>query len=146
MYIKQGNFMIVCGPVSGRDARYHEFGSGSRVADFSVRYDTEQSGEEGRKAGKYIDVKCWRDLSDYARYLEKGDVVLVAGRFVKDKKQDQDGNDRWYLNAEFVSAQPQIQIEEEGAFEENASPDDPLPEEFSKTNEYGEDDYPEALR
>lgn len=146
-YIKQGSFMLITGTVSGRDARYKEFESGSRVADFSVCYDHVSGDEPGRKKGQYIDVKCWRDLSDYARYLEKGDRVLVTGVLTKDKKPDQDGNDRWYLNADFCSAQPQIQIDDGGVeFEEDAATDDPLPEEFGGTNtEYGGGDYPEAL-
>lgn len=147
MYVKQGDYMIIVGAVSGRDARYKEFDSGASVADFSVRYDKDPGGESGAKQGKYIDVKCWRELSQYARYLERGDVVLVAGKLTRDKRKNDDGNDRWYLNAEFVSAQPQIAVEEEGSvFDENVPDDDPLPEEFSKQNALDEDDYPEALR
>ncbi len=147
MYVKQGDYMIVVGPVSGRDARYKEFDSGASVADFSIRYDKDPGGESGAKQGKYIDVKCWRELSQYARYLERGDVVMVAGKLTRDKRKNDDGNDRWYLNAEFVSAQPQIAEEEEGGvFDENVPDDDPLPETFAKTNAPDEDDYPEALR
>lgn len=147
MYVKQGDYMIIVGAVSGRDARYKEFDSGASVADFSVRYDKDPGGESGAKQGKYIDVKCWRELSQYARYLERGDVVLVAGKLTRDKRKDNDGNDRWYLNAEFVSAQPQIAVEEEGSvFDENVPDDDPLPKEFARTNNDAEDDYPEALR
>ena len=147
MYVKQGDYMVIVGQVSGRDARYKEFDSGASVADFSVRYDKDPGGESGAKQGKYIDVKCWRELSQYARYLERGDVVMVAGKLTRDKRKNDDGNDRWYLNAEFVSAQPQIAEEEEGGvFDENVPDDDPLPESFAKTNAPDEDDYPEALR
>lgn len=147
MYVKQGDYMIIVGAVSGRDARYKEFDSGASVADFSVRYDKDPGGESGAKQGKYIDVKCWRELSQYARYLERGDVVLVAGKLTRDKRKNDDGNDRWYLNAEFCSAQPQIAEEEEGGvFDENVPDDDPLPKEFAGTNNDAEDDYPEALR
>lgn len=147
MYVKQGDYMVIVGPVSGKDARYKEFESGATVADFSVRYDKDPGGESGAKQGKYIDVKCWRELSQYARYLERGDVVLVAGKLTRDKRKNDDGSDRWYLNAEFCAAQPQIQVEEEGgAFDENVPDDDPPPEEFSKQNALDEDDYPEALR
>ena len=147
MYVKQGDYMVIVGPVSGKDARYKEFESGATVADFSVRYDKDPGGESGAKQGKYIDVKCWRELSQYARYLERGDVVLVAGKLTRDKRKNDDGNDRWYLNAEFCCAQPTIQVEEEGGvFDENIPNDDPLPEEFSKQNAMDEDDYPEALR
>lgn len=147
MYVKQGDYMVIVGPVSGKDARYKEFESGATVADFSVRYDKDPGGESGAKQGKYIDVKCWRELSQYARYLERGDVVLVAGKLTRDKRKNEDGSDRWYLNAEFCCAQPTIQVEEEdGVFDENVPDDDPLPEEFSKQNAMDEDDYPEALR
>ena len=145
MYVKQGDYMVIVGPVSGKDARYKEFKSGATVADFSVRYDKDPGGESGAKQGKYIDVKCWRELSQYARYLERGDVVLVAGKLTRDKRKDDDGNDRWYLNAEFCAAQPQIQVEEEGGvFDENVEDDDPLPKEFTKGNEFA-GDYPEVL-
>lgn len=145
MYVKQGDYMVIVGPVSGKDARYKEFESGATVADFSVRYDKDPGGESGAKQGKYIDVKCWRELSQYARYLERGDVVLVAGKLTRDKRKNEDGSDRWYLNAEFVSAQPQIQMEEEGGvFDENVPDDDPLPESFTKGNEFA-GDYPEVL-
>ena len=93
MYVKQGDYMVIVGPVSGKDARYKEFESGATVADFSVRYDKDPGGESGAKQGKYIDVKCWRELSQYARYLERGDVVLVAGKLTRDKRKDDDGND-----------------------------------------------------
>lgn len=147
MYVKQGDYMVIVGQVSGRDARYKEFDSGASVADFSVRYDKDPGGENGAKQGKYIDVKCWRELSQYARYLERGDVVMVAGKLTRDKRKNDDGNDRWYLNAEYVSAQPTIQVEEDsGVFDENVSDDDPLPKEFAGTNNDAEDDYPEALR
>lgn len=145
MYVKQGDYMVIVGPVSGKDARYKEFESGATVADFSVRYDKDPGGESGAKQGKYIDVKCWRELSQYARYLERGDVVMVAGKLTRDKRKNDDGNDSWYLNAEFVSAQPQIQMEEEGGvFDENVPDDDPLPESFTKGNEFA-GDYPEVL-
>ena len=145
MYVKQGDYMVIVGPVSGKDARYKEFESGATVADFSVRYDKDPGGESGAKQGKYIDVKCWRELSQYARYLERGDVVLVAGKLTRDKRKNEDGSDRWYLNAEFVSAQPQIQMEEEGGvFDENVPDDDPLPESFTKGTEFA-GDYPEVL-
>lgn len=145
MYVKQGDYMVIVGPVSGKDARYKEFESGATVADFSVRYDKDPGGESGAKQGKYIDVKCWRELSQYARYLERGDVVLVAGKLTRDKRKNEDGSDRWYLNAEFVSAQPQIAEEEEdGVFDENVPDDDPLPEQFTKGNEFA-GDYPEVL-
>lgn len=147
MYVKQGDYMVIVGPVSGKDARYKEFESGATVADFSVRYDKDPGGESGAKQGKYIDVKCWRELSQYARYLERGDVVLVAGKLTRDKRKNDDGNDRWYLNAEFCAAQPQIAVEEDGSvFDENVADDDPLPKEFAGTNNDAEDDYPEALR
>lgn len=145
MYVKQGDYMVIVGPVSGKDARYKEFESGATVADFSVRYDKDPGGESGAKQGKYIDVKCWRELSQYARYLERGDVVLVAGKLTRDKRKNDDGNDRWYLNAEFCAAQPQIQTEEDGGvFDENVPYDDPLPDSFTKGSEFA-GDYPEVL-
>ena len=140
--------MLITGQVSGKDARYKEFDSGRRVADFSVCYGYAPGDEPGRKKGQYIDVKCWGDLSDYARYLEKGDRVLISGTLTKDKRQDQDGKDRWYLNADFCTAQPQIQLTEEEAepeMEEDAAEDEPLPKEFAETNPYGGGDYPEVL-
>lgn len=142
-YLKMGDSVVVWGRLS-RDASYREFeNSGARVANFSVKYGISDKlyGDSGARKGKYMEVKAWGDMSDYARYLEAGDTVLVAGELTLDKKPDRDGNDRWYLNADFVTVQPTIQIEEDAGFtEEDPAPDEPLPSEFA------EEDYPEVLR
>lgn len=172
MYVKQGDYMVIVGPVSGKDARYKEFESGATVADFSVRYDKDPGGEIGAKQGKYIDVKCWRELSECARHLERGDVVLVAGKLMRDKRKNDDGNDRWYLNAEtcvpqaavtlmvqhfseilmLVEMIPALEelaksvpgVQNGGVFDENVPDDDPLPDSFTKGTEFA-GDYPEVL-
>lgn len=137
-----GESIIIFGTIT-RDARYHEFESGFRVTNFSVRYGVDY-GEDGEKSGKFMDVKAWgRDfdhaLCDYCACLEKGDFVLVAGTMKKDNKPDQDGNDRWYLNAEYVAAQQTVQPEESD-YDEDAPEQDPPPP------QYADEDYPEALR
>ncbi len=150
-YFKQGKFMMLCGTVT-KDATHRVFDSGSKVANFSIRYDTDenQSDENGRKKGLYFDIKVWGSkplVFDLACCLEKGDIVQVIGVLKKDAKPDRDGNERWYLDAEYINVQQSVQIEESGAeMEEDEAPDDPLPEEFSKTNRYGGEDYPEALQ
>ena len=134
--------------------------------------EKDPGGESGAKQGKYIDVKCWRELSECARHLERGDVVLVAGKLTRDKRKDDDGNDRWYLNAEtcvpqaavtlmvqhfseilmLVEMIPALEelaksvpgVQNGGVFDENVPDDDPLPDSFTKGNEFA-GDYPEVL-
>lgn len=141
-YLKMGDSIAIWGRLN-KDASYREFDSGARVASFSLKYGTEEKlyGENGSKKGKYMDIKCWGDLSDYARYLEAGDTIFVAGQLKLDKKPDKNGNDRWYLNAEFVTVQPTVQAEEEPVFnEEDPAPEEPLPQEFQQ------DEFPEVLQ
>lgn len=147
-YLKMGDSVEVWGRLS-RDASFHEFGSGAMVTSFSVKYafDEKLYGDGNGRTAKFMDVKAWgreddRALCDYAACLEKGDRVTVRGTLTLDKKKDRDGNDRWYLNAEFIEVQQTVQIEDDGAVfsEEDPAPEEPLPREFS------EEDYPEVLQ
>ena len=146
-YLKSGDSVIVWGQLS-KDAAFREFESGAMVASFSVKYGVEEKlyGDNGAKKGKYMDVKVWgrdydRSLCDFCACLEKGDRILAAGELRLDRKQDRDGNDRWYLNADHVSVQQTVQHEEEGYAEEEP---EPAPEETQP--EMAEEDYPEVLR
>lgn len=147
-YLKSGDSVIVWGQLS-KDAAFREFESGAMVASFSIKYGVEEKlyGDSGAKKGKYMDVKVWgRDydhsLCDFCACLEKGDRVLAAGELRLDRKQDRDGNDRWYLSAEHVSVQQAVHLDEteDGSDEEQESSEDEAPSEMA------EEDYPEVLR
>lgn len=82
-YLKNGNYMIAWGAL-GKDARYREYPSGKRVANFGICYESLR-GAGGRYFSKYINVDVWGDLALYAGGLEQGDVVLVAGTVERDE-------------------------------------------------------------
>ena len=147
-YLKSGDSVIVWGQLS-KDAIFREFESGAMVTSFSVKYGVEEKlyGDGGSKKGKYMDVKVWgrdfdRALCDFCACLEKGDHVLVAGELRLDRKQDRDGNDRWYLNAEHVSVQQTVQPEEA----EDYAEEEPESEPEEAPPALAEEDYPEVLR
>ena len=146
-YLKSGDSVLLWGQLN-KDAVFREFESGAMLTSFTVKYGVSDQlyGDSGRRKGKYMDVKAWgRDydhkLCDYCACLEKGDSVLVAGVLTLDKKPDRDGEDRWYLNAEYVNVQPIVEATEEQTFTEEDGPGDDLPEEFLDQN-----DYPEVLQ
>lgn len=147
-YLKSGDSVIVWGQVT-RDASCKEFDSGAKVVNFSVKYGYEDRlyGDGGTGKGKYMDVKCWwsdfyPDIFNLCSCLERGDRVLVAGKLTLDRKPDRDGNDRWYLDPEFVSVQQTVQVDDGAAYDE----DEPEPEEEAPPREFAEEDYPEVLR
>lgn len=144
-YLKSGDSVLIWGQLN-KDAQFRQFESGTMVASFSVRFGFEDKlyGDTGKRKGKWMDVKAWgrdydHNLCDYCACLEQGDSVLVAGTLTLDKKPDRDGNDRWYLNAEYVNVQPTVEAAEQ-VFTEEDGPGDDLPEEFRQ------DEFPEVLQ
>ncbi|MGX8702924.1 MAG: single-stranded DNA-binding protein [bacterium] len=145
-YLKSGDSVIVWGSLS-KDAKHMSFDSGTSLSTFSVKYGTQDKlyGDNGARKGKYMDVKAWgreydHEICDLCACLEKGDKVLVAGTLTLDRKQNEDGSDRWYLNAEHVSVMQKIEAaEEEYAEDETEQEEEP-------SAEIAEEDYPEVLR
>ena len=147
-YLKSGDCVIVWGQLS-KDAAFREFESGAMVTSFSVKYGVEDKlyGDSGAKKGKFMDVKVWgrdfdRALCDFCACLEKGDRILAAGELRLDRKQDRDGNDRWYLSAEHVSIQQTVQTEDV----EDYAEEEPESEPEEAPPALAEEDYPEVLR
>lgn len=105
-YLKSGNSILAWGHVSGKDARFKRFDSGKCVTNFSICYGYGESDGQGRRPGKFMDVKVWNDHAEDAAGLEKGDILLVAGELKKEREPDRDGNDRYYLDAGFFAVQP----------------------------------------
>lgn len=139
----KGESTLIFGTVT-RDAKTYHFDSGGMVVNFSVKYGTERN-EDGERIGKFMDVKAWgRDYdhitADYCSCLEKGDLVLVGGEYKKDNKPDRDGNDRWYLDAIFVMAQPMAQQPEEEYADDYGDPEEEV------EPEYTDEDYPGVLQ
>jgi len=95
-YLKNGNYMVVWGAL-GKDARYREYQSGKRVANFGICYES-LKGQNGRYFNKYINVDVWGDLALYAGGLEQGDSVLVAGTVERDDYNSQKkGSDQYKI-------------------------------------------------
>lgn len=113
-YLKSGGYMIIWGNVT-QDAKFRFFESGKCVANFPVKYDTQDAEGQGRKKGRFIDISAWGETGKYASGLEKGDTVLVAGRMQKDDyKSQKNGEDVYLLNAEMVLVQPLAAFGEAG--------------------------------
>ena len=139
----KGETLLIFGTVT-RDAKTFHFDNGGFVVNFSVKYGTERNAD-GEKSGKFMDVKAWgrgydHITADYCACLENGDRVLVAGEYKKENKPDRDGNERWYLDAEFCMAQPTVQ-----------QADEEYPDDYGETQDdsppkYADEDYPEVLQ
>ncbi len=70
----------ITGPLI-RDPEFRDTGKGT-VVKFAVRYDFEEAvGENGRRAGKILDVDAWGELGDslIGMGVHKGDCVQVTG-------------------------------------------------------------------
>lgn len=86
MYIQSKGHIIATGFLP-RDAELKSVGAkGSSLCTFSLRVDeTEESGE---KRAKWLNCKCWHRLAKTAALLEKGDLVLVAGKLEQSTGKD----------------------------------------------------------
>lgn len=78
MYIQSKGHIIATGFLP-RDAELRTVGAkGSSLCTFSLKVD--ETGENGEKEAKWLKCKCWHRLARTAALLEKGDLVLVAGK------------------------------------------------------------------
>ena len=145
-----GDSFLIYGTLR-RDATSREFDSGFAIASFSLLYGHEPKlyGDGGTPKGKYLTIKAFgregdRDTYELGSCLERGDCVLVCGTLKKDKKPDNDGNDRWYLDAKFISVQQKVSHEEQEPYyqDEEAETEEPAGEYQALSDE----DYPEVLQ
>ena len=119
-YFKQKDCVIFYGTVSG-NVRHRVFESGKMVTNFGVAYEKTLD-ENGEKKKSVIYVDAWgKNLASYAACLERGDIVLVAGRLKRDDYMSQkNGTDSYKLNADLVICQPTADYED-GEYNEEAA-------------------------
>lgn len=86
-----------------RDPELRSTASGIAVASFSLAIDRDYKTQDGEKKTDFVPVIAWRAKADFARkYLKKGRLVCVTGRWEQQDWTDQNGNKRtsWQVNAE----------------------------------------------
>lgn len=81
----------------GRDPELRYTPSGKAVCNFSIAVNEGYTGRDGNKQDEtlWMRVNCWEKTAENAaKYLKKGDPVLVSGKLKMNKFKDKDGNDR----------------------------------------------------
>ena len=109
--IGKGQSFIVWGAAT-HDARAYTTSGGKSKTLFSIAYNRYKD-QDGEKHTDFMDVETWGPLADYAAGIEKGDVLLLGGQYVKDEYMSKKkGEERWKLVAEIVLVQPTAMAEE----------------------------------
>lgn len=69
--------------------------SGIDVASFTLAIDRDYKGSNGERETDFVDVVAWRQKATFAsKYLEKGRMVVVEGRWQMRDYTDKQGNKR----------------------------------------------------
>lgn len=69
--------------------------SGVSVASFTIACERNYKDADGERTTDFIDVVAWRQRAEFAgKYLEKGRMVVVEGRWQMRDYKDRDGNNR----------------------------------------------------
>lgn len=79
--------------------------TGISVASFSIACERDYKGQDGKRETDYIDVVAWRHLADFAgKYLDKGRMIVVEGRWQMRDYTDREGKKRrtWDVLAESI--------------------------------------------
>lgn len=79
--------------------------SGVSVASFTIACDRDYKGTDGERETDFIDVVAWRQRAEFAgKYLEKGRMVVIEGRWQMRDYTDRDGNKRraWEVLADNI--------------------------------------------
>lgn len=97
----------------GQDPEIRTINNGTKVANISVatseRWKDKQTGEQ-REATEWHRVVLWDRLAELAeQYLFKGSEVLLVGKLVTRKWQDQQGQDRY--TTEIVLQGPRAEMQ-----------------------------------
>lgn len=103
MRIVAGKYVIAGGFVP-KDAEVRTTQSGKSVCCFSVK-SSETAKADGTHTAKWLNCVAWGKACDVARYIVKGDVVLVAGELKDRAYTTRDGEERQVseLNCEFAA-------------------------------------------
>jgi single-strand DNA-binding protein len=90
------NTVTVIGNLT-RNAELRYTPNGSAVTRLSVAVNEQYRDRSGqdKESVHYVDVQVWRELAEACGELQKGDPVLIVGRFVTDNWTDNDGNKRY---------------------------------------------------
>lgn len=69
--------------------------SGVSVASFTIACERDYKDADGERTTDFIDVVAWRQRAEFAgKYLEKGRMIVVEGRWQMRDYKDRDGNNR----------------------------------------------------
>lgn len=75
------------------------------VDTFSIACERDYKGTNGERGVDFIDVVAWRQLANFAaKYLEKGRMVVVEGRWQMRDYKDREGHIRraWEVQADHI--------------------------------------------
>ena len=101
MYISKNGNMIAAGKVA-RDADMRRVGQkNTPLTQFTIKAGEKPSPDGGRPEAIWLTVKCWYDLAKLASGVQKGDHVLVTGKF--QSKPYQDRNNRQQISNEIIA-------------------------------------------
>lgn len=92
MRIVAGKHAVVAGYVP-RDAEVRTTQTGKSVCNFSVK-SSETVNADGTRTANWLNCVAWQKACDVARYIQKGDTVLVAGELQERSYTTRDGDDR----------------------------------------------------
>lgn len=104
-YIKQGNYMLLCGKVT-KDAVLRTTATGKHVVNLSVKYGQHHD-VDGNSVGDYMNISAWGDTALFVGNedtgVAKGDMVLAIGQLVRDDYRSQkSGEEEFKMNAEII--------------------------------------------
>ena len=94
--------------------------TGISVASFSIACERDYKGQDGKRETDYIDVVAWRHLADFAgKYLDKGRMIVVEGRWQMRDYTDREGKKRraWDVLAESIYFADSKRTENQGTAE-----------------------------
>ena len=92
MRIVAGKHAICAGFVP-RDVDVRTTQNGKAVCNFSIKA-SETVNEDGTRTAKWLNCVAWQKVCDVARYIQKGDTVLVAGELQERSYTTRDGDER----------------------------------------------------
>ena len=69
--------------------------SGISVASFTLAIDRDYKDEDGNRQADFVPITAWRTWASFSsKYLRKGRMICVTGRWQQQRWRDKDGNNR----------------------------------------------------
>ena len=85
-----------------KDPELRRTQNGVAVASFTIACDRDIKDASGNKQTDFIDCVAWRNTAEFVdKYLTRGRMVIVSGRFQMREWTDKNGNNR--RNAEILA-------------------------------------------